>query len=60
IAPCPTRTSLRAWAYPGENPLSHPLPETLMSSYLYLMGPDSIRVNGEAMIAQPERSEQST
>ncbi|MET0026139.1 MAG: YciK family oxidoreductase [Candidatus Thiodiazotropha sp.] len=53
IAPCPTRTSLRAWAYPGENPLTHPLPETLMGSYLYLMGPDSRQVNGQALTAQP-------
>jgi NAD(P)-dependent dehydrogenase (short-subunit alcohol dehydrogenase family) len=54
IAPCATRTSLRAWAYPGENPLSHPLPETLMGSYLYLMGPDSRQVNGQALVAQPD------
>ena len=55
IAPGPTRTSLRAWAYPGENPLSHPLPESLMSSYLYLMGPDSLQVNGQALTAQPDK-----
>jgi NAD(P)-dependent dehydrogenase (short-subunit alcohol dehydrogenase family) len=53
IAPIPTRTSLRAWAYPGEDPLSHPLPETIMGSYLYLMGPDSLQVRGEALVAQP-------
>ncbi|MES9831610.1 MAG: YciK family oxidoreductase [Candidatus Thiodiazotropha sp. DIVDIV] len=57
IAPCPTRTSLRAWAYPGENPLSHPLPESLMANYLYLMGPDSLKVKGEALVAQPNSSE---
>jgi NAD(P)-dependent dehydrogenase (short-subunit alcohol dehydrogenase family) len=54
IAPCATRTSLRAWAYPGENPLSHPLPEALMGSYLYLMGPDSRKINGQAFIAHPD------
>jgi NAD(P)-dependent dehydrogenase (short-subunit alcohol dehydrogenase family) len=60
IAPCPTRTSLRAWAYPGENPLTHPLPDSLMGSYLYLMGPDSKELNGEAMTALPESHQQST
>jgi NAD(P)-dependent dehydrogenase (short-subunit alcohol dehydrogenase family) len=59
IAPCPTRTSLRAWAYPGENPLTHPLPETLMVSYLYLMGPDSLQTNGEALVAHPTPSEEN-
>jgi NAD(P)-dependent dehydrogenase (short-subunit alcohol dehydrogenase family) len=53
IAPCPTRTSLRAWAYPGENPQTHPLPETLMGNYLYLMGPDSRLINGQALSAKP-------
>lgn len=53
IAPVATRTSLRAWAYPGEDPLSHPLPEAIMGSYLYLIGPDSLQVRGEALIAQP-------
>jgi NAD(P)-dependent dehydrogenase (short-subunit alcohol dehydrogenase family) len=53
IAPCPTRTSLRAWAYPGENPMAHPLPEALMGSYLYLMGPESQQENGRMFTAQP-------
>ncbi|MEJ2608791.1 MAG: YciK family oxidoreductase [Candidatus Thiodiazotropha sp.] len=53
IAPVPTQTSLRAWVYPGEDPLTLPLPESLMGSYLYLMGADSLQVNGEALTAQP-------
>ncbi|MEW8507923.1 MAG: YciK family oxidoreductase [Candidatus Thiodiazotropha sp.] len=49
IAPGPTQTSLRAWAYPGEDPSTLPLPESLMSDYLYLMGPDSKALNGRAL-----------
>jgi NAD(P)-dependent dehydrogenase (short-subunit alcohol dehydrogenase family) len=60
IAPGPTRTSLRAWAYPGENPLSHPLPDSLMANYLYLMGPDSREIRGKAMTAVPEIKRPST
>ncbi len=53
IAPCPTRTALRADAFPGEDPNSLPHPEALMGSYLYLMGPESADVNGQALDALP-------
>ncbi len=53
IAPCPTRTALRADAFPGEDPNSLPRPEALMSHYLYLMGPDSREVHGQAWDALP-------
>ncbi|MES9968667.1 MAG: YciK family oxidoreductase [Candidatus Thiodiazotropha sp.] len=52
IAPGPTQTALRAWAYPGEDPTSLPLPERIMNEYLYLMGPDSCAINGQARSAQ--------
>lgn len=52
INPGATRTAMRAKAYPGENPLDNPLPEAIMSAYLYLMGPDSKEVNGQAVDAQ--------
>lgn len=52
INPGPTRTLLRASAYPGEDPNSLLKPEELMSSYLYLMGPDSQGVHGQALDAQ--------
>jgi len=41
INPGGTRTSMRAQAYPGENPMERPAPEEIMPVYLYLMGPDS-------------------
>ncbi|MCU7837752.1 MAG: YciK family oxidoreductase [Candidatus Thiodiazotropha sp. (ex Troendleina suluensis)] len=53
IAPGPTQTALRAWAYPGEDPSTLPLPESIMANYLYLMGPDSKKSNGQALSAQP-------
>ncbi len=52
INPGATRTGMRAQAYPGENPASNPLPEAIMPLYLYLMGPDSTGVNGQAFDAQ--------
>lgn len=52
INPGATRTDMRAKAYPGENPLVNPLPEEIMPLYLYLMGPDSVAVNGKTFDAQ--------
>ena len=52
VKPGATRTGMRAQAYPGENPASNPQPEAIMPVYLYLMGPDSRSVNGQAFDAQ--------
>lgn len=52
VNPGATRTAMRAQAYPSENPQSNPLPEDIMPVYLYLMGPDSTGVNGQAFNAQ--------
>lgn len=52
INPGATRTDMRAKAYPGENPLVNPLPAEIMPLYLYLMGPDSVTVNGKTFDAQ--------
>ncbi|MBM7399820.1 NAD(P)-dependent dehydrogenase (short-subunit alcohol dehydrogenase family) [Pseudomonas sp. M5] len=52
INPGATRTAMRAQAYPSENPQNNPLPEEIMPVYLYLMGPDSTGVNGQAFNAQ--------
>ncbi len=42
------RTGLRARLYPGENPNDIPAPESVVNSYLYLLGPDSRGVTGQA------------
>ncbi|MDY0248825.1 MAG: YciK family oxidoreductase [Pseudomonas sp.] len=52
VNPGATRTDMRAHAYPGENPLSNPTPAQIMPVYLYLMGPDSQKVTGQAFDAQ--------
>ncbi|EGH96892.1 MULTISPECIES: YciK family oxidoreductase [Pseudomonas syringae group] len=52
INPGATRTGMRAQAYPDENPLNNPAPEDIMPVYLYLMGPDSTGINGQALNAQ--------
>lgn len=52
VNPGATRTSMRAQAYPAEAPENNPLPEQIMPVYLYLMGPDSKGINGQALNAQ--------
>ncbi len=52
INPGRTRTGMRAAAYPAEDPNSLPAPESLMPTYLYLMGPDSRGVTGETFDCQ--------
>lgn len=52
INPGATRTQMRADAYPAENPATVTTPEDIMPLYLYLMGKDSIEVNGQSLDAQ--------
>ena len=52
INPGRTRTSMRAAAYPGEDPQTVPAPEAIVAPYLYLMGPDSQGVTGQSLFAQ--------
>lgn len=47
LNPGGTRTSMRAAAYPAEDPMSLPTPQEHMPLYLYLMGPDSRGINGQ-------------
>ena len=52
IDPGAVRTAMRQAAYPAEDPQTRPTPESLTGAYLYLLGPDSRRVNGERIRAQ--------
>ena len=52
INPGATRTAMRAKAYPDEDPKSLPTPESIMPAYLYLMGEDSLHLNGSSIDAQ--------
>jgi len=47
IDPGRVRTRMRALAYPGEDPNSLPSPDTIMPSYVFLMGPDSKDTHGQ-------------
>lgn len=53
IDPGAARTAMRQAAYPAEDPRTLATPESLTGAYLYLLGPDSRRVNGERIRAQP-------
>lgn len=46
LDPGPTRTHLRAVAYPAENPNHLKTPQSIADRYVYLLGPGSTEVNG--------------
>jgi len=52
LNPGRVRTAMRAAAYPAENPASLLTPAEIVAPYLYLMGPDSVGVHGQALDAQ--------
>ncbi len=52
LNPGATNTAMRRTAYPGEQPDSNPSPADIMPAYLYLMGDDSMAVNGQALNAR--------
>ena len=52
LNPGAVRTTMRATAYPAEDPGKLPWPDDIVTPYLYLMGPDSQGVNGQALNAQ--------
>jgi NAD(P)-dependent dehydrogenase (short-subunit alcohol dehydrogenase family) len=54
IDPGTVRTALRARLYPGENPLNHPLPETITDLYVRLLSAAGHGVTGMALDAHPQ------
>lgn len=52
LNPGGTRTNMRRAAYPAEDPATKPTPESLMPVYLYMMGPDSSNLHGQALDVQ--------
>ncbi|MBJ8438514.1 YciK family oxidoreductase [Acinetobacter lactucae] len=52
INPGATRTAMRAKAYLQEDPKTLPTPESILPAYLYLMGEDSLALNGQSIDAQ--------
>jgi len=51
INPGPTRTSMRAAAYPAEDPQTVKSPDAIMPFYLYLMCDQSVDINGKTFDA---------
>jgi NAD(P)-dependent dehydrogenase (short-subunit alcohol dehydrogenase family) len=49
LNPGPTRTAMRRNAFPAEDPAKLPEPAAVVSPYLYLLGPASRGVNGQAI-----------
>ncbi len=52
INPVRVRTPLRANAYPAENLSILPLPQDILTHYLYLMGPHSRNITGQTFNAE--------
>jgi len=52
INPGATRTAMRKAAYPAEEPENNPEPAQIMPVFLYLLGPESKKVNGQALNAR--------
>ncbi|GAB2799591.1 YciK family oxidoreductase [Halomonas shantousis] len=55
LNPGATRTQMRKTAYPAEDVNTLRLPDDIMPTYLWLMGPDSKGHTGESFDAQPPR-----
>jgi NAD(P)-dependent dehydrogenase (short-subunit alcohol dehydrogenase family) len=55
LNPGATRTSMRAAAYPGEDPRTLPRPEEMMKAFLYLASDESLGVTGKSFNAQDWR-----
>ncbi|NMH58505.1 YciK family oxidoreductase [Alteromonas ponticola] len=55
INPGATRTQMRASAFPAEDPNTLKTPQQIMPLYLYLMGDDSLEVNGQSLDCQPKK-----
>ncbi len=52
VNPGPTRTEMRAEAYPQEDPLTLPTPEEITPIFVYLASAESISVTGQTLEAQ--------
>lgn len=52
VNPGKTRTAMRRAAYPAEDPETLPAPDAVLAPFIYLLGPDSADVTGQAFDAQ--------
>ena len=54
VNPGKVRTAMRRQAYPSENLLSLPLPETVLDPFLKLLGPRGAGITGQSLDSQPQ------
>ena len=52
VNPAATRTKMRAEAYPAEDPMTLPTPESIMPIFVYLASDESAEVSGQALNAR--------
>lgn len=52
VNPAATRTEMRAEAYPAEDPMTLPTPESIMPIFVYLASDESAEVSGQALNAR--------
>jgi NAD(P)-dependent dehydrogenase (short-subunit alcohol dehydrogenase family) len=52
VNPGPTRTTMRAAAYPEENPMTLPTPDEITGVFVYLAADESLGVTGKSFDAQ--------
>lgn len=52
VNPAPTRTEMRALAYPSEDPLTLPTPDKILPVFLYLASDASAAVSGQSLDAR--------
>ena len=55
LNPGPTRTTMRAAAYPDEDPLTLPQPHEIMKAFVYLASDESLGLTGKSFDAQDWR-----
>jgi NAD(P)-dependent dehydrogenase (short-subunit alcohol dehydrogenase family) len=55
VNPGPTRTEMRAHAYPDEDPMQLPTPDDVVPVFLYLASDDSTGITGQSLDAQEWR-----
>ena len=53
VNPGPTRTAMRRQAYPAEDAAALPEPAAVLAPFLYLLGPASAGINGQAFDCRP-------
>jgi len=60
VNPGKVRTAMRRQAYPSENLLSLPLPETVLEPFLMLLGSRGAGITGQSLDSQPQPASPST